>query len=110
MLDYNLFKPIRNFGLLILATGVAGLFGLVVFFNDPDFFIEVKIFIMVVSTFNLFMGNNIISRNRFGYKSLKIYLYLIYPAFPLGYFYAKNAFKYIKDNQIERFYNKSIVL
>ena len=108
MLDYNLFKPIRNFGSLILAVAVAGLFCLVVFFNDPDFFIGAKIFIIAVSAFNLFMGHNIVSRNRFGYKCLKIYLYLIYPAFPLGYFYAKKAFKYIETNSIERFYTKSL--
>jgi len=108
MLDYNQFKPIRNFGLVILATGVAGLFCLVVFLNDPYFFIGAKIFIIVVSAFNLFMGYNIISRSRFGYKSLKIYLCLIYPGFPLGYFYAKKAFEYIETNSIERFYSKSL--
>ena len=108
MLDYNLFKPIRNFGLIILATGVAGLFSLVVSLNDPDFFLLAKIFILVFSAFNLFMGYNIISRNRFGYKSLKFYLFLIYPGFPLGYFYAKKAFEYIEANSIERFYSKSL--
>ena len=108
MLDYNLFKPIRNFGLLILATGVAGLFCLIVFFNDPDIFIGAKIFIIVISAFNLFMGYNIISRNKFGYKSLKIYLYLLYPGFPFGYFYAKKAFEYLEINDIERFYAKSL--
>jgi hypothetical protein len=108
MLDYNLFKPIRNFGLLIFAVGAAGLFCLVAFSNDSDFFIEAKIFIIIVSAFNLFMGYNIVSRNRFGYRSLKIYLYLIYPGFPLGYFYAKKAFEYIEANRIERFYTKSL--
>ena len=108
MLDYNLFKPIRNFGLLILAVGVAGLFCLAAFFNDPDFFIEAQILIIAVSAFNLFMGYNIVSRNRFGYKSLKIYLYLIYPGFPLGYFFAKKSFEYIETNSIEKFFNKSL--
>ena len=108
MLEYNLFKPIRNFGLLILAVGVAGLFCLVAFYNDPDFFIGAQIFILAVSAFNLFMGYNIVARNKFGYKCLKIYLYLIYPGFPLGYFYAKKAFEYIESNDIEKFYTKSM--
>ena len=108
MLDYNLFKPIRNFGLLILAVGVAGFFSLVVSLNHPDFFLVARIFILVISVFNLFMGYNIVSRNRFGYKSLKIYLYMIYPGFPLGYFYAKKAFEYIETNSIEKFYSKSL--
>ena len=108
MLDYNLFKPIRNFGLLILAFGVAGFLILIVLYNDPDSFLAANIFIVVVSAFNLFMGYNILSRNRFGFKCLKIYLYLIYPGFPLGYFYAKKAFEYIKSNNIESFYTKSL--
>jgi hypothetical protein len=101
MLDYNLFKPIRNFGLLILAAGVAGSFCFVAFLNDPEFFIVAKIFVLVVSVFNLFMGYNIVSRNGLGFRSLKIYLYLIYPGFPLGYFYAKKAFEYIEAYGIE---------
>ena len=110
MLDYNLFKPIRNFGSLILAVGVAGLLCLVAFFNDPEFFFAAKIFVLAVSIFNLFMGYNIVSRNRFGYKSLIIYLYLIYPGFPIGYFYAKKAFEYIESNDIEKFYTKSLMI
>ena len=108
MLDYNLFKPIRNFGALIFAVGVAGIFCFVLYYNDPDFFLVAKIFILVISAFNLFMGYNIVSRNKFGYKCLKIYLYLIYPGFPLGYFYAKKALEYIKIHSIEKFYQKSI--
>ena len=44
MLDYNLFKPIRNFGLLILVVGVSGLLCLVAFHNDPDFYFGAKFF------------------------------------------------------------------
>lgn len=108
MLDYNLFKPIRNFGLFILATGVAGFFCLVVFFDDPDFSTGAKIFIIIVSAFNLFMSYNIVSRNRYGYRCLKIYLCIIYPGFPLGYFYAKKTFEYIESYGIQRFYSKSL--
>ena len=108
MLDYNLFKPIRNFGLLIIVVGVAGLSCLVAFYSDHDFYFGAKIFIGVVSAFNLFMGYNIVSRNKLGFKSLNICLYLIYPGFPLGYFYAKKLLEYIKTNNIEKFYSKSI--
>lgn len=108
MLDYNLFKPIRNFGSLIFVVGVFGLLCLVSFNHDSDFHFGVKIFIGIVSTFNLFMGYNILSRNKLGFKSLKIYLYLIYSRFPLGYFYAKKALEYIKTNNIEKFYSKSL--
>ena len=107
MIDYELFKPIRNFGSFILAFGVAGIICLIIFMNDPEFMFEGRIFVLVVSSFNLFMGYNIVARNRLGFKCLKIYLYLIYPGFPLGYFYAKKALEYIKVNKIERFYVKN---
>jgi hypothetical protein len=108
MLDHNLFKPIRNFALSILAIGATGILFLFIFLNDPDLFFEAKIFILVISIFNLFMGYNIVSRNRLGFRSLKIYLYLIYPGFPFGYFYAKRTFEYINTNSIEEFYSKSL--
>jgi hypothetical protein len=91
-----------------MAFGVAGLVCFIIFYNDPDFISGGKIFVLVVSAFNLFMGYNIVSRNRIGYKCLKIYLYLIYPGFPIGYFYAKKALEYIETNKIEKFYAKSI--
>jgi len=110
MLDYNLFKPIRNFGLLIIILGTAGLACLFTFSNDSDFYFAGKIFIGIVSFFHLFIGYNIISRNKMGFACLKLYLYLMYPSFPLGYFYAKKAFEYIKTNNIKKFYDKTIMI
>lgn len=108
MIDYELFKPIRICGSFIMAFGVAGIICLIIFINDPEFMLAGGIFVLVVSSFNLFMGYNIVARNRLGFKCLKIYLYMIYPGFPLGYFYAKKALEYIKENNIERFYEKTI--
>ena len=108
MIDYELFKPIRNFGSLIMAFGVAGIICLIIFINDSEVMFGGKIFFIVVSSFNFFMGYNIVARNRLGFKCLKIYLYMIYPGFPLGYFYAKKSLEYIKENKIERFYEKNI--
>ena len=108
MIDYELFKPIRNFGSFFLAFGAARIICLIIFMNDTGFMFGGRIFVLVASSFNLFMGYNIVARNRLGFKCLKIYLYLIYPGFPLGYFYAKKALEYIKENNIERFYVKNI--
>lgn len=63
MIDYELFKPIRNFGSLIMAFGVAGLIYLIIFINNPQFLVGARIFVLVVSSFNLFMGYNIEARN-----------------------------------------------
>lgn len=108
MLDYNLFKPIRNFGLLHIMVGVAGLLCNIFYYDDLEFYFGAHVFIFVVSIFYFFMGFNIVSRNMIGFKCLKICLYLIYPGFPLGYFYAKKAFEYIKTHNIEKFYNRTI--
>lgn len=108
MLDYNLFKPIRNFGSFILAIGASGVCFIVMSYNNPDFIFEFKIYLMIISAFNLFMGYNIISRNKFGYKCLRFYLYLLYLGFPLGYCFAKKTLEYIETNKIEKFFNKSL--
>jgi len=55
-----------------------------------------------------YMENFLLINTVNGFKCLKIYLYLIYPGFPLGYFYAKKAFEYIEANSIEKFYKKSL--
>ena len=108
MLNYEVFKPIRNFGLLLSIVGALGIVCHFTFMRDPEYTIAFQVFLMLVSVFHLFVGINIVSRNRMGYKSLKLYLYLIYPGFPLGYFFAKKTFEYIKTHKIEQFYRKSI--
>ena len=110
MLDYNLFKPIRNLGLLLIAIGAAGSLCFIAFYNDHEIYLGGKIFVLMASIFHLFMGYNILSRNKLGFKCLKIYLYLLYPGFPLGYFYAKRSFKYIEANNIKDFFGKSIII
>ena len=110
MLDYNLFAPIRNFGVILLIVGIAGLFCFAAFFNDPEFYILMKIFTFMVSAFHIFMGYNIVSRNRYGFKCLKFCLYLLSLSFPVGSFYAKKAFEYIEDNNIEKFFGKSLII
>ena len=109
MLDYNLFKPIRNFGLTILATGVAGFFFLAAVLYEPGSYVGGKVVVLIISLFNFIMGYNITTRNRFGYKSLKLCLNLISFGFPpFGYFYAKKIFKHIETYDIEKFFTKSL--
>ncbi len=110
MIKYEAFKPIRNLGLLLISVGAAGLICHLAFMVDHDYIIIAQVFVVSVSVFHLFIGFNIVSRNRLGFKSLRIYLYLIYPGFPLGYFYAKRMFEYIEKNKIESFFRRSLKL
>ena len=108
MNDSHLFKPIRNFSLLILAVGAFGLLNFFLYDSGLDIPSIFKVLIVAISFFHLFIGFNIITRNKLGFGSLKLYLYLMYPGFPLGYYYAKRTFEYIKSNNIERFFDKSV--
>lgn len=108
MLNYEVFKPIRNLGLLLIFGGVVGIFCHLAFMKDPDYIIIAQVFVVSVSIFHLFIGYNIVSRNRWGFKCLKLYLYLMYPGFPLGYYYAKRTFEYIETNDIENFFSRSL--
>ena len=108
MLDYQVFKPIRNFGLLLSIIGALGVVCHFTFMKHPEYTIVFQVFVMLVSVFHLFLGLNIVSRNKWGFKSLKLYLYLLYPGFPLGYFFAKKTFEYIETNKIEQFFRKSL--
>jgi hypothetical protein len=108
MLEFELFKPVRNFGLVLSLVGALGIVCHIVYANDPQYMIGAQIFVLVASTFHLFIGLSIVTRSRYGFRFLRLYLYLLYPGFPLGYFYAKKMFEYIEANKIERFFGKSI--
>lgn len=108
MLEFELFKPVRNFGLVLTSIGGLGIVCHVVNAQDSQYIIGAQIFVLSVSIFHLLIGLSIVSRNRYGFRCLRFYLYLLYPGFPLGYFYAKRMFEYIEANKIERFFGRSI--
>jgi len=108
MLDYDIFKPIRNLGLFIGLIGILGFLFHLAFIRDPQYTLGFQIFVVFFSIFYTLIGWNIVSRNRWGFKSLKFILYLLYPGFPLGYFFAKKTFKYIEHYNIERYFDKTL--
>lgn len=110
MLDYEIYKPVRNFGLFIGIIGVFGIIYHITSIKDPQYTIGFQAFIIILSFFFLVIGWNIVTRNRWGFKSLKLILYLLYPAYPFGYYFAKRTFRYIELNNIQKFFKKSIKL
>lgn len=110
MYDFETFRPIKRFGLFLIAIGILGINTLFFLLSDSEIYLAAKFFILLASTFHLIIGFNIVSRNKWGFESLKIYLYLIYPGYPLGYYIAKATFNYIKTHNIKEFFNKTIDL
>jgi hypothetical protein len=108
MLDLKVFRPIRNLGLALVILGAIGILTHIALMPDPQYTAGFQIFVVAVSMFYLVVGWNIASRNRWGFRSLKLILYLLYPGFPLGYYFAKRTFKYIAHYDIEKYYRKSI--
>ena len=110
MLDLKAFKPIRNLGISLVILGIIGFLTHIALLGDPQYTIGFQVFAVAVSMFFLVIGWNIASRNRWGFRSLKLFLYLLYPGFPLGYYFAKRTFRYIDHYKIDRYFRKSIYL
>jgi hypothetical protein len=108
MLELRIFRPIRNLGLSLVILGAIGLLIHVALLADPQYTAGFQVFVVAVSMFYLIIGWNIASRNRWGFRSLKLILYLLYPGYPLGYYFAKRTFKYIDHYDIEKCFRKSI--
>lgn len=110
MTEYDLFMPIKKFGLFIMGVGLAGIVSLVLLINDSNLSVGAIAFVAVISALHLLIGHNIISRNRFGYGCLKFYLYSLAPCYPIGYNYSKKMLEYIEDNKIKTFFGKSLII
>lgn len=110
MQDYEVFKPIRNFGLALTVLGALGIFFHFLLLHDSEYIISVQVFVVFTSIFCLFSGISIFSRRSWGFKNLTLCLYILYPCFPIGYYFAIKTFKYIKFYEIERFFRKSNII
>ena len=110
MLDLEAFKPIRNLGISLAILGIILFLTHIALLGEPQYAIGFRVFVVAVSVFYIVIGWNIASRNSWGFRSLKLFLYLLYPGFPLGYYFAKRAFKYIDHYNIDRYFRKSISL
>jgi hypothetical protein len=108
MLDFQIFRPIRNLGLFFGVLGAVGIALHLAFLKDPQYSIGFQIFVVFVSVVYLVIGWNIVARNRWGFRSLKLILYLLYPGFPLGYYFARRTLKYIEEYNIDRYFRKTL--
>ncbi len=97
-------KPIFYFSYVLIGSAIIGIF---MFFNlraDPEFDNFFSIFVLVLTLWNLITGLGILSKQKWGFWLFKIYLYVLYAGIPIGTVISKKFFAYIKDKNIERYY------
>lgn len=102
ILDYKKYLPIKITGYFFIFFSLFG----IVFFRaalmEPGF----RIFLTVTITWYFLIGLGLILRKIWGYYLFVGFLYLSYPAAPIGTFIAYKGLKYIKENEIKSFFNK----
>jgi hypothetical protein len=105
LLDYNKFRPVKKAGFLFILIAIFGLFCLLAFLKESGF----RELIIIVTAWNLLTGLGIIFRTTWGYYLFKIYLYIMFICFPIGTYIAYKSLNYLKENQIERFFDKKAI-
>jgi hypothetical protein len=103
MVLIDLYKPIRIFGYFLAVVGLLGFWVLITKLQDVDYLPVVWTFIGSISIFHLVLGMGIIKKNKWIFGVFKQYLRLLYVAFPIGTYIAKETLKYIEKNNIERY-------
>ena len=108
ILDYEVFRPIRAFGQYVGLIGTIGIICHIAVLGAPQYTRVFQVFVVIISVFCIVISWNIVRRNRWGFKSLKLILYLLYLVYPLGYYFSKRTFQYIEYNNIEKYFDKSL--
>ena len=96
------FKPIRNFGYFFILFGILGFLAHFFMLHDKDYTFPFQFQFISISLLNLLIGRAIIAKKRWGFYALKLFLYGLYLAIPIGPYVAFKTFEYIKKHNIER--------
>lgn len=96
------FKPIRIFGYVLIGASMS-----VVLFTywlvhqglSPLFY-----FTASVTAWYFFTGIGIIMQQRWGYYLFKIFLIILFVAFPIGTFISYKTLSYMKKNNIREYF------
>jgi hypothetical protein len=115
LLDLEKFRPVRAGGIFLATVGVVGLLfcaGGLLFYYDLTLTEPRFTFFMLVITSgcHLITGLGIILQKMWGYYLMKLYLYLLLFAIPIGTYIALKCLRYIRDNQIEEFFRGKALL
>ena len=105
LVDYRIFRPVRNAGIFFVAIAIVGLAFHAGSLREPEF----RWFIIIMTAGHLFTGLGILFRKVWGYYLLKSYLYLMLLGFPIGTWIAVKSLRYIKEKEIVRFFKSRII-
>ncbi len=98
-------KPILYFAYSLLGSAIGGIFMFFNLWGDPEFDNAFCVFVMTLTLWNLVTALGILSKRKWGFLLLKIYLYILYAAIPIGTIISKRIFAYIRKNNIEKYYS-----
>jgi len=104
MSRFEILKPIMMFGYFFVGLGIIGFLMHFVALNDARYTYSFEFFVVALSLFHIFIGLGVIFKKMWGFYFLKLYLYLLYLAIPIGTYVAVKTFKYIKTYNIERYF------
>jgi membrane-bound acyltransferase YfiQ involved in biofilm formation len=103
MIIPDLYKPIKNFGILFILVGIIGCCLLLAEKSSGFEYCFLVLFAGPVSLFHIWMGYGLVIKNKKSFLFFKKYLRLLNLGFPIGTYISKITMNYINDNNIEKF-------
>jgi hypothetical protein len=108
MIDYSLFRPVKVCGIGFIVFTILSL---VFFYNtltNPETSQGTKYFIIIICIWHLFTGLGILMQKMWGYYLMKFYLYVMCIGVPICTYFALKGLRYLRENEIKKFFDKSI--
>lgn len=72
--------------------------------NDVRYTKDFGAFVLIVSFLHLLFGIGVIFKKMWGFYALKIYLYSLYLAIPIGTYIANKTLRYIEKHEIKKLF------
>jgi len=107
MIDESVFKPIKMLGYIyFIGLGNFCLLGPLTA-NWSQLGSEGRSFYwfcFIMAAIHILIGVGIVTRRKWGYNSLRYYMYFLRPGFPVGTLMARKVLGYMEENNIKDFF------
>jgi len=97
---------LRIYGTILIIFFVACLCTFVLLLSSKDQTSSHYIFGIIVTFWYLITGIGVLMRQRWGYYLFKLFLYVLFLAFPVGTFISYKSLVYIKTNNVKDLFYK----
>jgi hypothetical protein len=104
MLGDKTIRPLKFFGVVLLAIGVAGIFFDFIYLGDSELSTGFKLFGVLISIWHLLAGVGILTQKAWGFYIFKSYLYTLFLGVPIGTYIALKMLSYIKRNDLKKYF------